>query len=209
MNIFLSVGAAYDNEQRTFVTAFESFLVENGCRKLTVDDRRSDQPIFAARELMEQADAIIVLAFTRFVVRDAIEKPGSSDERAFGNRRYPTIWNQLEAAMGFGLKLPLLVILEEGLYEEAMLKDRFEYRTISTKLNPDLFSSETFKAKFKHWMEKVTQSHNRTRENVAELTVGQLLFCLKPGQLWKVGSSLFALMASVAAAAFWIGKTLS
>ena len=64
MKIFLSVGAQYNAEQKTFVDAFKSFLVAKGCQRLTVDDSRSDQPIFAARELMEKADAVVIIAFT-------------------------------------------------------------------------------------------------------------------------------------------------
>ena len=112
MNIFLSVGSQYNEEQRAFVKAFEAFLVENDCKRLTVDDGRADQPVFAARELMDTADAVVVLAFTRYVVPESIEKPESEDQKIHKDRRYPTIWNQLEAAMGFGLKLPLLVIIE-------------------------------------------------------------------------------------------------
>jgi hypothetical protein len=59
-----------------------------------------------------------VLAFTRFLVGAAVEKPGSPHENAIANVRYPTIWNQMEAAMGFGLHLPLLVIIEEGLFQD-------------------------------------------------------------------------------------------
>ncbi len=208
MNIFLSIGARYNEEQKTFVAAFESFLVKNGCKKLTVDDNRADQPIFAARELMEEADAVIVLAFTRYVLGNAIDKPGSPDEKTHKDRRYPTIWNQLEAAMGFGLKLPLLVIIEEGLHQEAMLKDRLEFRTIITKLDPALFSSDTFKEKFKHWMDRVNERRNRPIANIGEATVGLLLSQLRPDQLWKVGAALFTLVAAIATAAFWVGKNL-
>lgn len=208
MNIFLSVGTTYNREQKAFVAAFESFLVENGCKKLIVDDSRADQPIFAARELMETADAVVVLAFTRYIVHHAIEKPGSPDEKMQKDRRYPTIWNQLEAAMAFGLKLPLLVIIEEGLQQEAMLKDRLEFRTIITRLDPSLFSSDTFREKFKHWINRVKQKQDRRIANIGDATVGQIISQLRPDQLWKVVASLFALFAAIASAAFWIGRNL-
>ena len=111
MKVFVRVGSQYNDQQRAFVAALDSFLVANGCQKLTVDDRRSDQPIFAAREMMQDADAVVVVAFTRYIVKTAVEKPDSPDEKPLKNTRYPTIWNQLEAAMAFGLHLPLLVLI--------------------------------------------------------------------------------------------------
>lgn len=208
MKVFLSVGSQYNEEQRSFVKAFEAFLVENDCKRLTVDDGRADQPVFAARELMEEADAVIVLAFTRHLVPESIEKPGSNEEKVHVDRRYPTIWNQLEAAMGFGLKLPLLVIIEEGLYQEAMLKDRLEFRTVITKLDPALFRTDHFKSKFKHWMGRVEEKPYRKNSNIADMTVGEILAQLRPDQAWKVGASVFALIATIAAGAFWLGKNI-
>lgn len=208
MNVFVSVGAQYNDEQKAFVAAFDSFLVANGCQKLTVDDRRSDQPVFAARELMEKADAVIVLAFTRYVVRTAVEKPDCSEEKSLKNIRYPTIWNQLEAAMAFGLHLPLLVIIEDGLHQEAMLKDRLEFRTVVTKMDPALFSSDIFKDKFRHWMDRVGQNQKRTIKNIGDATIGQLLAQLRPDQVWKVGAALIGLVAAIATTAYWLAKHL-
>jgi hypothetical protein len=208
MDVFVSVGSQYTEEQRAFVKAFDAFLVDNECRKLTVDDGRCDQPVYAARELMEKADAVIVLAFTRFLVGTAVEKPGSPHENPVANVRYPTIWNQMEAAMGFGLHLPLLVIIEEGLFQEAMLKDRLEFRTIVTRLDPALFSTDTFRKKFRHWMDRVQESGNRPVKNMSDYSVGQILSALKPEQVWKLGVAMVGLMAAVATTAFWLGQNL-
>lgn len=113
-----------------------------------------------------------VLAFARHVVIESIEKPESEHQKIHKDRRYPTIWNQLEASMGFGLKLPLLVIIEEGLHEEAMLKDRLEFRTVITKLDPMLFTTDEFKDKFKHWMDRVKDKPSRKIANISDLTIG-------------------------------------
>ena len=50
--------------------------------------------------------------------------------------------------MAYGLKLPLLVIVENGLHQEAMLKDRLEFRALVTDLDPALFSTDEFKGLF-------------------------------------------------------------
>ena len=213
MKVFLSVGSTYNEQQEVFVSAFETFLGQNGCERLTVGRGNyfASQPIVAARDLMQSADGVVVIAFTRQVIEKAIDKPGSEDEKEIEQRSYPTVWNQIEAAMAFGLKLPLLVIMEEGVYQEAMLKDRLEYRALITNLDKKLFSSEDFRGMFADW-KRIAE--NRVKEiedrvDIKPLTVGKLIKELSPDQFWKVGVALFGLLAGIAGAAYWIGKTLS
>jgi hypothetical protein len=214
MKVFLSVGATYSEVQERFVAAFESFLGDTGCEKLTVGrgNYGARQPILQARELMEEADAVVVLAFTRLVVKKAIEKPDSNAEKEIKNTRYPTIWNQLEASMAYGLKLPLLVILEDGLHQEAMLKDRLEFRALITDLDPGFFKTEEFKGLFANFkriaLERRSTNHGHP-SRIASLTVGDLLQGLRPDQLWKTAAALVGLLSATAAAAYWLGKTLS
>jgi hypothetical protein len=126
VKVFLSVGATYNEQQETFVSAFETFLSQNGCERLTVGRGNyfASQPIVAARDLMQTADGVVVIAFTRQLIDKAIDKPGSENEKEIKNRCYPTVWNQLEAAMAFGLKIPLLVIMEDSVYQEATLPNK-------------------------------------------------------------------------------------
>jgi hypothetical protein len=212
MKVFLSVGATYNEQQENFVSAFETFLSQNGCERLTVGRGSyfASQPIVAARDLMQTADGVVVIAFTRQLIEKAIDKPGSeNDEKEIRNRRYPTVWNQLEAAMAFGLEIPLLVIIEDGVYQEAMLKDRLEYRTLVTDLNDELFSSEEFRGIFLDWKRIAEERSKETVDHVdvKSLTVGKLFKELSPDQFWKVGVALFGLLSGTAVAAYWIGKT--
>jgi len=159
---------------------------------------------------MEEADAVVVLAFTRWLVKKAVEKPDSNQQKETVNTKYPTIWNQLEAAMAFGLKRPLLVILEEGLHQEAMLKDRFEFRTWVTPLDPALFRSDEFKAAFADFLriasERGPDKADAQNAHVGSMTIGELVRGLRPDQLWKAGTAVAGLLSAVAAAAFWVGK---
>ncbi len=214
MKVFLSVGATYSDDQERFVQAFEKFLSQNGCERLTVGrgSYSAKQPIMQTRDLMETAEAVVVIAFTRLLVVKAVDKPGSKDQKEITNTKYPTIWNQLEASMAFGLKLPLLVILEEGLYQEAMLKDRLELRARPTPLDPGYFSSDEFKGVFADFkkiaLERATGKDAVDNTQPASLTVGELVRDLRPDQLWKVGAALFTLLSALVAAAFWLGKHL-
>jgi hypothetical protein len=158
LRVFLSVGATYTKAQEAFVAAFERLLADSHCERLVVgrDCLAARQPILQARDLLWKADAVVVLAFTRFVVASAVEKPGADRAKhkatAIQDVRYPTVWNQIEAAMAFGLGRPLLTVIEEGIKQEAMLKDRHEFRTIVSPLDPDLFDSEEFKRTFEDFV---------------------------------------------------------
>lgn len=121
------------------------------------------------------------------------------------------MWNQLEAAMALGLNIPLLVIMEEGMHQEAMLKDRLEYRAIITDLDKKLFSSDEFRGIFADW-KRIAEIRSKEVEehvNIKSLTVGKLIKELRPDQFWKVVVALFGVFAGIAGAAYWIGKTLS
>lgn len=213
MKIFLSVGATYLPEQETFVRAFEEFLSQNGCQRLTVGrgNYGAKQPILQIRELMDSADAVVVLAFTRIVVTRATEKPGSLDKKEIKKAtNYPTIWNQLESAMAFGLRRPLMVIIEKGLHQEAMLKDRLEFKVWDTPLNPGFFQEEEFKSAFANFkqiaLERAAGIRSNQNTDVGAWTIGQLCRELRPDQAWKMAAALLGLMAALVTGAFWVGK---
>lgn len=151
LRVFVSVGATYTDQQELFVSSFENLLKDNGCTRLVVgrDAPVSRQPILQVKDLMKKADAVIVIAFTRHLVKKAIEKPDAKDPNQIQksqNTRYPTVWNQIEAGIAFGLDRPLLVFVEEGLKQEAMLKDRLEFKTIVKPLDQDYLRSDEFRA---------------------------------------------------------------
>lgn len=154
LRVFLSVGSTYTNAQEEYVKSFERFLVENDCERLVVGRGcpASRQPILQIRDLMGRADAVVVLAFTRYVIVSGIEKQGADRPKHkaadIKDAKYPTVWNQIEAAIAFGLKRPLLFIVEEGLQQEAMLKDRHEFKTIVSAMDPEMFESEDFRNMF-------------------------------------------------------------
>lgn len=154
LNVFLSVGATYTKEQEEYVKAFERFLSDNNCKRLVVgrDCPAARQPVLQVRDLMKKADAVIVLAFTRYIIKSGAEKPNADidkqKEKSIKNIKYPTVWNQIEASMAFGLNRPLFVILEKGLKQEAMLKDRLEFKAIITEIDKDYFETLEFKTIF-------------------------------------------------------------
>ena len=152
LRVFLSVGATYTQLQEYFVLSFESLLRDFDCERLVVgrDNPPSRQPVLEVRDLMNKADAVIVLAFTRVIVEKATEKPNADnpeDTKVLHSLRYPTVWNQIEAGIAFGLQRPLLIIMEEGLNSEAMLKDRTEFKAITVPFDASILQEPDFKSR--------------------------------------------------------------
>ncbi len=151
LRVFISVGATYTDQQELFVSTFEQLLESQGCHRLVVgrDAPAARQPILQVKDLIKKADAVVVIAFTRHLVKEAVEKPGANDPNQtieYKNKRYPTVWNQIEAGIAFGLGRPLLIFVEEGLKQEAMLKDRLEFKVIVKSLSSQLLRNEEFNA---------------------------------------------------------------
>jgi hypothetical protein len=212
MKVFLSVGATYSDSQESFVKAFEAFLIQNECKRLTVGRGHYDprQPIEQARELIEASDAVVVIAFTRTLVQSALDKPGSKAEKEIKDVRYPTVWNQLEAALAFGMKRPLLVIVEEGLQQEAMLKDRNEFRAVITILDANLFETDEFKGIFDGFKSIALNRSAKTKvvpaAQIENWTLRELIRNMRLDQIWKVLIAIGTLLSAVAAVAYWLGQ---
>src|SRR5262245_28547497 len=180
-------------------------------RALGRSDYPNDLPLKEVLKMVEHCSGGIILGFEQFRTNKGVFKPGSPKSTEIKNVRYPTIWNQLEAAMAFGLKKPLFVILEEGLHQEAMLKDRLEYRALVTPLNVNFFKTDEFKGVFVDWT-RIALAHTAKSAKSVDpvgLTVRQILENLKPGELWKVLAVVLTLLSGVASAGYWIGKNLS
>lgn len=161
LRIFLSVGTTYTKEQEYFVKEFETFA--KSLNLVLLDTGRhshvSRQPVLDIREKIRKANAVVVLSLVRYVIKDGIEKPGADLPKhvpePIKERSYPTVWNQIEAGIAFGLGKPLLVILDESIQPEAMLKDRLEFRAIKVSSDPSAFNSDPFKAVFCDFIQHV------------------------------------------------------
>lgn len=167
IRIFLSVGATYTLELENYVKELEALLATRGVECITPGRSRhySRQPVLEVRDLMKSVDAIVVLAFPRFIVESGVGMPNANyGERETGEPnkpdimkdvKYPTVWNQIEAGIAFGLGKPLLVIMTENIKREAMLQDRFEFKTIIAPVKVNAFSSVPFLGKLDDFLSHV------------------------------------------------------
>jgi hypothetical protein len=158
LRVFLSVGATYTKLQEDYVLAFERVMADHDLERLVVgrDSPPVRQPILEVKHLMRRADAVVVLAFSRYTISSGVEKQGANipehKPRTIKDERHPTVWNQIEAGIAFGLGRPLFVVVEQGLKTEAMLKDRLEFLVRNSPLDPAYFQTPAFKKVFSEFL---------------------------------------------------------
>jgi hypothetical protein len=210
--IFLSCGAPHDKSQEDFIAAVEAHLESHNCTPQTVGRSvySARQPVEASRELIGSCHGAVVIAFERTRIVVGLDRPESPQQKDIQNESHPTIWNQMEAAMAYAQKVPILTFVQSGLKRQGMLSDRFEWKAIETDLRPDLLASKEFKQVFSEWIQLVRKGSEKvelTEIDPAELKLGALVKNLSAKQ--AVGVLLVALGAagSIGTVSFKAGQT--
>jgi hypothetical protein len=207
IKVFLSTGSAFTQQQADFIKAFEFFLCSNHCHPHTIGQSvySANQPVLRARKEIKTCDGAIILAFARYEIEKGIEYPKSDKCESIAGVKLPTIWNQLEGGMAYGLDLPMLILVEKGLKRQGILSDRSEWFPQIIELSPNFLNSQEFKGIFEDWKslakERADEREKRAQRTIAGLTMIELL----KGIGVKAGLNLTMAICSLLAAAFSIG----
>ncbi|HEV2237632.1 MAG TPA: hypothetical protein VGR57_13305 [Ktedonobacterales bacterium] len=119
--VFISVGSGLAPGQEHFVAAIEATLRRHGLGAATLGrNLHSDGALDALHTLVRETIGTLVIAFARLRVVSAIERPDTV-AAPVSARDLPTVWNQIEAAMAYQARKPLLLLLEAGLHPEGLL----------------------------------------------------------------------------------------
>jgi hypothetical protein len=208
VHVFVSVGTTCNAEQEAFVTAIEQRLKSEGLIPCTVGRNTfsADAPLKAVTELLDKCAGAAVIAFERTYFPSGVEKRGGPRESALADVKLPTPWNQIEAAMAYSRGLPLFVIGEHGLKSDGLLERGYDWYVQWVKLEPAALTTPEFNGVLASWKQKLLDRKSARprsgQQDVAptELTMGQLIGGLKPGQFWSVLVALAAAMAAAFAA---------
>jgi hypothetical protein len=150
----------------------------------------------------------VVIAFERSYFPSGLSKRGSPKETVLSEVKLPTAWNQIEAAIAYSFKLPLMVIVEEGLMNEGLLERGYDWYVQEMKLEAVALVSVEFNGVLANWKQRVLLNESfpdqAATKPTQEMTVGELVGSLKPGQLWSALGALAALVAG----AFAVGAKL-
>jgi hypothetical protein len=220
-DIFISVGATATERQEGFVRAVEDRLRAANLVPHTVGRNTfsSGAPLAKVIELLDSCSGAVVIALERSFFPAGVEKRGGPGETQLTDIKLPTPWNHIEAAMAYSRRLPLLMIVENGLKSEGLLEKGYDWNVQYLDLSPSQLGAVEFEGVFQDWMSKV-QGHKAAsalvasedaalsevgglRKPPADLTVAEIVGGLNVVQLWAV----LGAMAAVIAGAFALGAS--
>lgn len=157
INVFLSVGRPFREEQENFLSSLEKRLGESGLRPSTVGRNTFShlQPLRHVETVMSRCAGTLILAWERLAIERGQERCGAKDQRPLENVALTTPWNQIEAALAYSRRLPLLVIKDKRVREEGLLEKGFDWYVYSANLGGDLLESREFNGLYRSWIADV------------------------------------------------------
>lgn len=210
-NIFISVGGTANEKQESFVSAIESRLKSEYLIPNTVGRNKfsCDSPLKTIVELLDECSGTIIIALERTYFPMGIEKRGGRMESTISDVKFPTPWNQIEAAMAYSKGQPIMLIIEDGLRNEGLIEQGHDWYVLRVKLDNSSLYSPEFNGVLSSWKKKVEEYQSKLITNVntkkidpSTLTIGEIIKGLKPAQLWAI----LVALAGVISGAFFIGQ---
>jgi hypothetical protein len=214
LSIFLSCGSADTPAQELFIKAIEDHLKSHGCEPSTVGRSQftGRQPVEFARDLIGSCDGAVVIAFERIRIIQGLERPQSANPKKLKDESYPTVWNQMEAAMAYAQRVPIMTLAQSGLKRQGMLSDRIEWAGIETDLVPAFLQTKQFTQVFEEWLSLVQKRREALGGAALDLSnlkirdLMSLIAQLTPKQFWGLLVAIFTVIAAIATVSFTAGQ---
>ena len=149
------------NELRRFLIGLiEDLNMEP--RALGTSDYPKDYPLKEIAIIAKRCSGGIILGFEQIQVTKGTSKRGTSKEKEIESQlSFPTPWNQIEAGILFGLRLPLLIFKEEnisgGVFDKG-ITDAFVHN-FPDKLTDK--KKDEIKQVIQKWFGEVSVLHNK------------------------------------------------
>lgn len=114
-NIFISRPSTLPRSFEKTYLPFHALLEAQGFvpRRLGSTDYSLEAPLQAIIRIMDECRGVIVLGYPQMEIFQHVRR--SDDVKQEPSFRFATPWNQIEAALGYGAKLPVLVIAHPGI----------------------------------------------------------------------------------------------
>lgn len=212
--VFISVGSNGSPYQREATETIFSVIAATGLspRQMEKNEWSSEQPLRAIRRVISECHGAVIVAFTRYEFQSGIEKGKNDATISLDRTCFPTVWNQIEAALAYGRDIPLLVICENGLKEDGLLEGKYDWKLFWTDFHPTELSSERFSGFVQSWKTLVDEhvvkedSAGKYREiDIAKISIAKLFGSLTLPQIWAVLGVAATVLASVASASYKLG----
>lgn len=204
--VFVSAGTPADDVQAAFRDSIVNALEVSGLSPRIMGDRDWDykNPLRGIRRAMGECSGAVVIAYPRYQFPAGLELRRDKI-RPIQEVSFPTAWNQIEAAMAYERGLPLLVIAQTGIRQDALFESTGDIRPFWTEAAPDIHRSEGFLGYLRSWKEDVetyaAASQVRVDRAAAEVTIRQLFSSLP----WYEGLAVVTTLVGAVVAAASIG----
>jgi hypothetical protein len=204
IDVYLSAGRPANAGQEDFLQAVERFLRQNDLNPLTPGRTylANKQPLKAVAQCMHSCKGIVVVAYERLYAPIAIELRGGPEQKDRKDAIVPTVWNQVEGAMGYTLGLPVLIIAQNGLRSEALLENKYDWNVQWVDVDAKSLLTPEFNSVFNDWRNEIQTAEKSKAAALPPApvdpggrSIAQLIGDLKPGQAWKVGVALVTIVS--------------
>jgi hypothetical protein len=157
LNVFVSVGRPFTQEQEDFISAIERYLAGQNlrCRTVGRTEFSHKQPLRLVNELLDRSAGVLVIALERISIEKGVEHVGKIDARPLAGESIPTPWSQIEAALAYAKQIPLLVIRETKVRAEGLLDARYDWYVHSTPLDSTFVNTAEFRGMLDSWLKDV------------------------------------------------------
>ncbi len=159
VHIFISRPTIIGHDYEEAYSEFDKLLKSQGflARRLGRTDYSKKAPIHAIIDIMEECYGAIILGYPQ--IEFLFETRRSAQTESTGHV-FPTPWNQIEGALAFRNRAPVLVVAHKGVSGGV-----FDYGitgemvlTLDLSSN-DWFQKDNFTQPFKEWVKEVKKFH--------------------------------------------------
>lgn len=172
-NIFLSVAWPFMSRQEDFLNQIQQYFERKGYRLKKVQGQQNNQSstIRGVLNLMEECEGMIVVAFKRMEIKEAVIRPRSDLDKASKyyrpsqriQKKYKTSdWCNIEIGMAFGMNIPILIFLDECILKQDIYTDDeiqiLNFDVDKKDYNLELSFPEEWQNKVKAWERKVQEN---------------------------------------------------
>jgi hypothetical protein len=155
------LNATQNSARRRILRELERLALEP--RALGRTDYPTGFPMREVATIAKHCSGGVILGFEQFHAKSGIWKRGAKEQRKTATPVvFPTQWNQLEAGILFGLRLPLLVFkepgIEGGIFDNGVT-DAFVH--LMPQANMSMARKEAFEGVFLKWQAEVREHYYR------------------------------------------------
>jgi hypothetical protein len=157
--VFVSVGHHATALQQQACEAVIARVTAVGLQphRLLDAGRAGEAPLPEIRRLIDACHGTLVLAHERYAFAQGHERSHGGAAQPLRDARFPTVWNQIEAAFACARGHPLLVVCETGLKADGLLEDAYGWPVHRSDFHPGAFDGEDFTAVLLAWKARVLQ----------------------------------------------------